>query len=112
MTSQGSDFPVTVPPDTMLCLHLMVNRLHPDFTKAGVLGPEECISVEEALKILTVGGTVQNDVDETSGSLSPGKKANFVALDQDVTAIEKSQLFQTKVKGVWIDGRQVYQSDE
>jgi predicted amidohydrolase YtcJ len=112
MTSQGSDFPVTVPPDTMLCLHLMVNRLHPDFTKAGVLGPEECVLVDEALKILTVGGAIQNDVDETSGSLSPGKKANFVMLDQDVTAIEKTKLFQTKIKSVWIDGKQVYQRHE
>ena len=107
-TSQGSDFPVTVPPDTMLCLHLMVNRLHPDFTDTGVLGAEECISVEDALKILTIGGAVQNDVAEERGSLVSGKKADFVYLDQDVTTMEKNKLFQTQVKGVWIDGKQVY----
>ena len=107
-TSQGSDFPVTVPPDTMLCLHLMVNRLHPDFTDAGVLGPKECISVDDALKILTVGGAIQNDVDEMRGALSPGKRADFIALDQDVTTLEKRKLFQTKVKSVWIAGKQVY----
>ncbi|MSS19307.1 amidohydrolase [Pseudoramibacter porci] len=107
-TSQGSDFPVTVPPDTMLCLHMMVNRLHPDFTDAGVLGPKECISVDDALKILTVGGAIQNDVDEMRGALSPGKRADFIALDQDVTTLEKRKLFQTKVKSVWIAGKQVY----
>lgn len=112
MTSQGSDFPVTVPPDTMLCLHLMVNRLHPDFTDAGVLGPKECISVDDALKILTVGGAIQNDVDEMRGALSPGKRADFIALDQDVTTLEKRKLFQTKVKSVWIAGKQVYQRHE
>lgn len=106
--SQASDFPVTVPPDTMFCLHLMVNRCNPKASK-GAYCPSEAIGVEDALRIMTIGGAYENYLDNEKGSIKVGKDADFVVLDQDVTAIAKEILYKTKVEETWIAGECCYQ---
>lgn len=48
--------------------------------------------------------------EETLGSLSPGKRADFVVLDRDI--MDESQSFEeilyTKVKATIVDGKLVY----
>lgn len=106
--SQASDFPVTVPPNTMMGLHLMVNRMHPKYSTEP-FWPEECISVEEALKAFTLGGAYENFLEEKIGSISVGKDGNFVVLDQDVTTISTMEIYKTKVLETWIDGECCYE---
>lgn len=99
---QASDFPVTVPPDTMQCLHLMVNRTDPD--TAEPYFPEEAIGVEDALRVLTIGGAYENFLEKKKGSIREGKDADFVVLSQDVTKIPKEEIYTTKVRETWIGG--------
>lgn len=42
------------------------------------------------------------------GSLSIGKKADFVVLDRDIMTVPVSQILETKVKATVIDGEVVY----
>ena len=101
--SQASDFPVTVPPDTMFCLHMMVNRFDPKTSKQAYF-PEEAIDVEDALKIMTIGGAYENFLESKKGSIKAGKDADFVILSQDVTKVAKEDLYKTKVEETWIEG--------
>lgn len=101
--SQASDFPVTVPPDTMFCLHMMVNRSDPKTSKEPYF-PEEAIEVEDALKVMTMGGAYENFLENKKGSIKAGKDADFVVLNNDVTAMSKEEIYKTKVEETWIEG--------
>ena len=104
---QASDFPVTVPPNTMFCLHMMVNRFDPKSSKEAYF-PEECIEIEDALKTFTIGGAYENFLEDSKGSIKVGKDADFVLLSNDVTKIKKMNIHKTKVMETWIKGECCY----
>lgn len=95
----------------MFGLHMMVNRFDPKTSKKPYF-PEECINVESALKILTIGGAYENFLEEKLGSIKAGKDADFVVLSQDVTTIPKEEIYKTKVLETWIGGECCYMSEE
>lgn len=103
----ASDFPVTIPPDTMYCLHMMVNRFDPKTSQEAYF-PEECIGVEDALKALTIQGAYQLDMEDTHGSITAGKQADYVVLSQDVISIDPMQIYKTHVLETVIDGETLY----
>lgn len=73
------DSPVIMP-DMMETLWCAVNRR----TREGkVLGPEERIPVWDALKAVTVNGAYQYFEENEKGTVTPGKKADFVVLEQN-----------------------------
>lgn len=109
--SQASDFPVTVPPDTMFCLHMMVNRFDPKTSKTAYY-PEQCISIEDAIYTMTMGGAYENYLEDKKGSIAVGKDADFVVLDQDVLTMPKEDIYKTKVAQTWIQGECVYEREE
>lgn len=108
--SQASDFPVTVPPDTMYCLHMMVNRFNPKTSRRSYF-EEECIDVISALKVLTIGGAYENFLEDRKGSIKAGKDADYVVLSQDVTEVPKETLYRTRVLETWIQGECCYQAE-
>lgn len=107
--TQASDFPVTIPPDSLMSLHMMVNRICPmEGCPKDVYFPEERISVEDALKILTINGAYELDCENIKGSIEKGKNADFVVLSQDVTTCPSMDIYKTKVEETWISGDKVY----
>jgi predicted amidohydrolase YtcJ len=46
--------------------------------------------------------------EDTLGSITPGKRADFVVLSKDIMAIPASEILSTKVLATAIDGRPVY----
>lgn len=109
--SQASDFPVTVPPRTMDSLHIMMNRKKPGDDAMEILGEAETLSVEESLQTLTYGGAYQNRLENTKGSLEPGKDADFIVLSENVFELPKEKLYTTKVKETYIDGISVWKEE-
>ena len=102
--SQASDYPVTNPPRTMDSLHLMVNRRDPKHPEDEALGPQECLSVREALDVLTRNGAYQLRLEQQKGSLEPGKDADFCVLSADPFAVPKEDLHRIEVLETWTDG--------
>ncbi|WP_039652007.1 amidohydrolase [Clostridium tyrobutyricum] len=112
VTSQASDWPVTVPADTMTSLHLMVNRVETGKKGVEALNPNERISVEEALMVLTVNGAYESNLESRKGTISVGKDADFVVLDKDVLSIDAFELYKTKICQTYINGKLVFNKGE
>ncbi len=93
-TSIHSDAPVT-PMGHLHTAWCAVNRV----TASGeVLGPDERISVEEALAAITIGAAFQLKLDHDIGSIEAGKLADFAVLEEDPLTVDPMTL---KDIGVW-----------
>ncbi len=106
--SQATDYPVTFPPKTMDSLHLMVNRTAPAELQLAPLGPEERLTLDQALMALTYGGAYQVRKENEKGSLTAGKDADFVILDRDPYTMAAKDLWKCQIKETYISGEVVY----
>ena len=78
-------------------------------TKKGrILGEEQRISVEEALKGVTLYAAFQYKAEDILGSIEPGKMADFIALDKNPLAVEPDELLNIQTQRVWVDGKIVW----
>ena len=68
------------------------------------LGPQECLSVREALDILTRSGAYQLRLEQRKGSLEPGKDADFCVLSTDPFTVPKEDLHRIEILETWTDG--------
>ncbi|MFF2382013.1 amidohydrolase [Streptomyces sp. NPDC058108] len=71
-----------------------------------VIGPDEGITVDEALRAYTVGGAFACRWEESAGSLSPGKSADLVVLGDDPRSVETSRIGTIEVVATFVDGRE------
>ncbi|MFE4551569.1 amidohydrolase [Streptomyces sp. NPDC056785] len=71
-----------------------------------VIGPDEGITVDEALRAYTVGGAFACRWEESAGSLSPGKRADLVVLGDDPRFVETSRIGAIEVVATFVDGRE------
>ena len=74
-----------------------------------ILAPEECISVEAALRAMTRDAAWQCHSDHEVGSLEPGKLADLVILSDDPRAVDPNRIGDIQVLETWMGGRRVYQ---
>ena len=68
---------------------------------------DKSISVEEALKGITIYAAYQYRIEDILGSIEPGKKADFVALNKNPLKVAIDKLSDIQVEKIWIDGRPV-----
>lgn len=87
------DSPVA-PPDVMGAVHNAVNRRT---AKGRVLGPDQIISVEEALKAVTIHGAYQIFEENKKGSITPGKEADFVVLEENPLLVPADRIRDIRV---------------
>ena len=91
-------------PDAMRVLSATVTRR----TRSGdILGPDERVPVEVALKAMTLWAAWQHYEDDRKGSLTAGKLADMILLDADPMTVDPDRLAGIKVTDVYKDGRPV-----
>lgn len=104
MFSTHADAPVTFP-DTMRVLSATVTRR----TRSGdILGPNQRVSPEVALKAMTIWPAIQYGEEKDKGSIEAGKLADFVILTEDPTAIDPETLDGIKVAETIKEGVSIY----
>ena len=104
----GSDFPVErVSP--LFSFHAAVSREDADNWPPGGWFPEQKMTREEALKAMTIWPAFAGFQEQTMGSLTPGKLADFVVLDRDIMTVPQQQILGTTVLATYVGGRAVYQ---
>ena len=95
-----SDAPIT-PMGPLTCAWAAVNRL----TESGkILGPNERISVAEALHAITLGPAYTLKMDGEVGSVETGKWADFVVLDEDPTIVDSTKIKDISIWGTVLGG--------
>ncbi len=78
----GSDWSVSTP-DPLLQIEVAVTRVDPERRDGEPFLPEERLPPEAALEAFTRGSAFVNRLDETTGTIEPGKAADLVVLDHD-----------------------------
>lgn len=104
----GSDWPVA-PLDPMLGIDAAVNRQTLDGGHPQGWFPEQKVSVEEAIRAYTIEGAWAAYMDDRTGSITPGKYADLVLLDQDILRIPAARIKDTRVDLTVLAGRIVHQ---
>jgi predicted amidohydrolase YtcJ len=73
--------------------------------------PEQAISVDEALRMATIGGARVMGLDHDRGSLAAGKRADVIVLDRDPRAVPVDDIPNLSVDLVFVGGRLVHERD-
>lgn len=103
-----SDLPVT-PVDPISSIHTAVNRL----TKKGtILGANERIPVTQAIKAYTLDAAYASFSEEKSGSIEPGKLADFILLSENPLEVSSDRIKDIQVLETVVGGRSVYSTNE
>jgi len=76
------------------------------------LAPKEKISVESAIRAVTITPAWQMLSEDQLGSIEAGKLADFVVLESDPRSVKQDQISEIKVMETWIDGNRVYQLEK
>jgi predicted amidohydrolase YtcJ len=100
----ASDYPPG-PYEPMMALQSMVTRK--DY-KGRIWGPNQKITVDQALRVATLNGAYASYEEETKGSITPGKLADFVILERDPHDIDPEQIKDIKVVRTVVGGRTVH----
>lgn len=72
-----------------------------------VLGPDQAVSVDDAIRAVTIDPAYSMFADNLVGSLEVGKQADFVVLEKNPRTTAPSEIRNIKVIGTWIDGKPV-----
>lgn len=73
-----------------------------------VYGPDEAISMEEAIRAYTQTGAFLMFDEDIKGSLEPGKLADMIVLSDDLLEIDPEQIMEVTVEQTWLGGELVY----
>jgi predicted amidohydrolase YtcJ len=100
----GSDYPPG-PFEPMMALQSSVTRTD---MHGNVWGPQQRISVEEALRVQTSHGAYASFEEREKGSIEPGKLADLVVLGRDPLREDPMSLVKIPVERTMVGGRWVY----
>jgi predicted amidohydrolase YtcJ len=111
--SQGIHF--TLHDDTPVTpvnpLQLVWVAAHRQTTGGRILGPEQRINPEQALRAITADAAWQNHEENSKGTLEVGKLADFVVLNQNLLKTEPAELRTLRVMQTVVGGQTIYQAD-
>ncbi len=103
----GSDCPI-VPADPMVGIYASVSRLAEN---GEVLTPEEKISPSEAARMATIEAARSSFEEKVKGSISPGKLADLVVLNEDPTEVPPEEIKDIEVEMTILNGQIVWKKN-
>jgi predicted amidohydrolase YtcJ len=104
--TDASDYTAS-PSDPMMWLQSQLTRTDP---KGNVWGANQRITLEEAIRCGTLNGAYASFQDGNKGSITPGKLADLIVLDQDPFKTDSTNLLKIKVERTMVGGKWVYES--
>jgi predicted amidohydrolase YtcJ len=109
MLASASDWPVSMPCPPLLGIYGGVTRI--ERGKSGdedILGPEERVSLEEMIASYTINGAYANFLENETGSIEVGKKADLAVLEQNLFEIPAENIHEARVLLTIFEGREVF----
>jgi len=106
----GSDWPAGTPDaNAFRGLEGLVTRAHPSGDFEGSFGTP--ISLEEGIRILTIGSAYAMEREDSIGSIEVGKHADFIVLDPNLFEIPPETIYDTVVKRTVFAGETVHEAN-
>ena len=103
----GSDWTVSTP-DPLHQLATAVARTDPETSSDEPLLPDERLDLGSAIAAQTIGAAHASFLDDTTGSIEPGKLADLVVLDRDLFGLPPAGYLEAKVRLTLSAGETVY----
>ena len=107
MVAGGTDSSVVPYPPLWVFYHF-VSR---DTISGGVLGADQKITRQEALKVETINNAFLTFDEKIKGSIETGKLADLVVLPEDIMTVPAKNIESMKVLMTMVGGKIVYQQD-
>jgi len=104
--TQASDYPPG-PFEPMMALQSEVTRTD---MKGNVWGPQQKITLEEAIRVGTINGAYASYEENLKGSIEPGKLADLVVLGRDVFKEDPSNIVNIPIERTMVGGKWVWES--
>ena len=93
----------------------LTNAQVPRAMSESYAGFTRCVSVirttvvaQDGLIGMTVDPAYASFTEDTLGSITPGKRPDFVILSQDIMTVSTDQILKTRVQATFIDGKIMY----
>ncbi len=103
----GSDFPVESP-NPLISFHSFITRQDANGFPPGGWFPNQRTTRQEALLSISAWPAYAAFMEDVSGSLTAGKYADFVVLDQDIMTVADDRILDTNVEMTVLGGVVVY----
>lgn len=84
--------------------------LRKDKATGKVLGLEQCISVEQAIRSYTINGAWQDHQEQIRGSIEAGKLADFTIIKDDILTIDSNRIHEIPILYTIVGGKTVYKN--
>jgi len=101
----GTDSSVVRYPPLWVIYHFVTR----DTISGGVLGPDQRISRQEALRVETINNAYLTFEEAMKGSIEPGKLADLVVLPEDILTCPDKHIQQMRVSMTMLGGRVAYE---
>jgi predicted amidohydrolase YtcJ len=108
MVSGGTDAPVVPYPPLWVFYHFVTR----DTISGGVLGADQKITRQEALRLETINNAYTTFEEKIKGSIEPGKLADLAVLPDDLMTVPAKSIESMKVLMTIVGGKIVYQRDD
>ena len=107
LVTNGTDVPVE-PIDPIASYYASVTRM---MVNGELFYPEQAMTREEALQSYTLNNAIAAFEEDIKGTLTPGKYADIVVLDQDLLTVEEQKIPDTRVDITIVGGEVKYQRE-
>jgi predicted amidohydrolase YtcJ len=105
----GSDFPVEFP-NPFPGISAAMSRQDINGAPPGGWMPEERVSFEQALSGFTRDAAYAGFAEQKIGAIEPGKWADFIIVDRDISEAGAMEIARTQVLETWVAGKKVWSS--
>lgn len=107
----GSDFPVTFPPAPLIGIQMGVTRcdFRDDWSDPeAILNQDEAVTVEDMIRAFTINNARVDFAEDITGSITPGKYADFVVLGTDIFSVPADEICKIPVVMTVSEGNVIY----
>jgi hypothetical protein len=106
----GTDWDVA-PLNPMLTLYAATTRATLDGNNPNGWFPEQKLTIKEAIEAYTMGSAYAEFQENEKGSITPGKLADMVLLNDDILCIDPVKIRDVRVLKTWVGGNLIYDAD-